>query len=55
LQNQRTWKGILHVDEAQQLSLQVEQKPGEWISIEFTIDEVEKANLVPVLNFKGVN
>jgi ribosome maturation factor RimP len=33
--------------------LLIEPKPGESAMLEFTLAEVEKARLVPVLDFKG--
>ncbi|HUH41014.1 MAG TPA: ribosome maturation factor RimP [Castellaniella sp.] len=53
--NRKVFNGILHVsdDAAQALSLEYELHPGQSQVLRFSFDDVDRAKLDPVLDFKG--
>lgn len=54
IENQKTFRGILHKqDQAGTFSLEIEVNKHESKELVFAIDEVAKAKLDPILDFRG--
>jgi len=50
--NRKSFQGILHVPEGENLRLEFEGKEGPAM-LEFTLADVDKARLVPQVNFRS--
>lgn len=51
LEGRRNFEGMLQVDEQGALSLEYEGKGGQMLVLQFEVDEVERARLVPQVKF----
>lgn len=52
LEGRRNFEGLLHVDAQGKLSMEYEGRGGEMMQLEFEINDVERARLVPQYKFK---
>ena len=50
--NRKTFQGILHAPEGEALRLEFESKDGPAV-LEFALADVDKANLVPKVDFRS--
>lgn len=53
IDNRKVFKGVLAVKDNQQFCLTFEVSPKKSQTIEFVYEDVDKAKLDPILNFKG--
>lgn len=51
LEGRRNFEGLLHVGSAGELSVEYEGRGGEMMRLDFEIDDVERARLVPQYKF----
>lgn len=51
LEGRRNFEGLLQADERGALSLEYEGKGGQMLVLEFEVDDVERARLVPQIKF----
>ena len=51
--NRKTFQGILQKPEEDEIGLEIEEKEGMATILHFTLADVDKANLVPQVNFRS--
>lgn len=53
LDGRKTYRGILHAPNGETIGLEFERKKGEAVMLDFTLADIDKARLIPHVDFRS--